>query len=52
MKNFIRKYGLTILGAVFTIGGFLVDTKKVEKDQQILKADLKKEILEELKEGK
>lgn len=52
MEKFIKKYGLTILGAVFTLGGFIIDSKKAEKDQASLKADLKEEILKELKEGK
>lgn len=48
MKNFIRKYGLTVLGLLFAGGSYIVESKKAKIDNETMKEDIKNEILKEL----
>ncbi len=48
MKNFIRKYGLTVLGLLFAGGSYLVESKKAKMENDSMKEEIKNEILKEL----
>lgn len=45
-----KKFGLMILGGLFALGAFVIDSLKYESDREEDKEEIKQELLAELRE--